>query len=67
MKKMNFREACSILEKAGVDTSVSIRKDSPVELLFWDSGLDSWNSFCLINDDETIPTDAVADICELYL
>ena len=63
---MDFREACRRLNDAGIETMVSMRKDSPVELLFFDEGIRGWNSFCLINDDETIESDAAEDILEIY-
>lgn len=63
---MHFNEACKKLEAAGIKTCVNLHGDQPVELLFWDDGLDRWNSFCEIQGDETIPADAEADINELY-
>ena len=63
---MTYQEAYQRLEQGGENMSVSMRKDTPVELLIWDEGLNRWDSYCIILDDETIPADAASDIEELY-
>lgn len=59
---MNFQTACKLLEKANFKVSVSMRKDCPVELLFWDECINNWNHFCNINEDETIPKKDEEDV-----
>jgi hypothetical protein len=62
---MDFHTAFERLEQAGYKASVTVKNDVPIELLFWDDGLNGWNSWCLILEDETIPQDAADDVNEL--
>lgn len=63
---MDYTEAYNRLDKAGLTVSVSMRNDSPVELLFFDEGIRQWNSWCLIDENGNIPEDARETIEELY-
>jgi hypothetical protein len=62
---MTYQEACNILNAAGIETAVTMRSDDPVELLFWDKGMNRFNHFCNI-EGECVEENAAADILDMY-